>query len=268
MKSNLEIIKEKVIEVVPEILEVKNGCLVKGGGIIWNDGLYFNYDEMTDNLDIDETEIIGRLIQLSDVLRALDLNSTDEKTRLSASANYFRIDYKEDSCIWDLSKPLEEQSEEVLDFLVKLLDNRIKQMIELNESKDIKQCGWDGKSEKCFNGMNMKDHWQKCPMQDIKQLKEEIINHVQDLLPSPHYKLTRKGEDVLREKINALLSLAVEQEKGKLLERLENLRWYEVVNGGYRQKGKDFVIIPEHAIPENDMLNKVIKLLSLKNKEN
>lgn len=149
MKSNLEIIREKVIEVVPEILELKFGCRVKIDGTIYSliDNFRFvggggyngeDYDE-DDICDINELisfgaklEIIGRPIQLSDVLRAIgDLNKGNKvndfnKLEYGIGVDSFWIgnSITHQSMDWDLSKPLEEQNTEVLEFLVQLLVNK------------------------------------------------------------------------------------------------------------------------------------------------
>ena len=67
-------------------------------------------------------------INLEDVLRCLDINSTDKNWYLGASSNMLRIEYideeniKNSKCaIWQLGKPLHEQSEETIKELNKLI---------------------------------------------------------------------------------------------------------------------------------------------------
>lgn len=140
MKSTLEIIREKVIEVVPEILELKFGCRVsitseidgERAEIVIDNSYEVNTAEK-ENLYQKETgnteriyEIIGRPIQLADVLRVIDKIDT-HCIRTDGDFLKFDEDYKRYISFgvwWDLSKPLEEQSEEVLEFLVQLLDNK------------------------------------------------------------------------------------------------------------------------------------------------
>lgn len=125
-----EHVREKCIEANPEIIKLQNGCLIKGGGIVWNGSLFFNYDEMTDNIDVSEDEIIGREIRLADILLAIErLNRGNKKNDfnkleygLNGKQFWIGNSITHDSMDWDLmNDSYDLQSEPTKDFIARLL---------------------------------------------------------------------------------------------------------------------------------------------------
>lgn len=131
--SDLEIIKQACIRANPELLKPCFGCKVKlevrgDDGIILQESpyhddsdpqwIYYNYNlqkvyikKFTDN------EILGCPITLADVLLAIRalIHTEVIEPDLSIAIDDLVNQY------WDLTKPLESQSEETLNFLAKLL---------------------------------------------------------------------------------------------------------------------------------------------------
>lgn len=136
-QQQLAFIKSKCIEAVPSILDLKFGCEVKKGyrmfqnstgyvcGVDRSD-IYVRYgvpsvEEDTalfQRWDIKPEEIIGRPIQLSDVLLAI-------KEIIPKMKPYGFKTYKDDMIHvmlnWNLLLPLDGQSEQVWTFLYELL---------------------------------------------------------------------------------------------------------------------------------------------------
>lgn len=63
-------------------------------------------DFNTELKQLAHVKVLGKPLQIGDVLRALDLNSTDESTRVSVSANFMRIGIMEDFALINLALPL------------------------------------------------------------------------------------------------------------------------------------------------------------------
>lgn len=128
--SPLEQVREAIIKAVPEIVELKFGCQVKldglkgydggvatlavphAGGWLDTGGIYLNPKELT---------IIGRPVQLADVLRAIGLKGRSifhvyADGKIGGSWGTYK-----DELAWDLSKPLDQQSPETIDFLASIL---------------------------------------------------------------------------------------------------------------------------------------------------
>lgn len=143
---------EKIVEAVPEIKELKMGCRVKHkdftdcfhecnvpNGIIvriekQDRGLNFYYIEDGSRVHDEEIsccgKIIGRPIQLADVMRAINsLGDTKKTYAISQEGKFFSIryiptllDYEvKYYSKWDLSLPLDQQNDEVKEFLYNLL---------------------------------------------------------------------------------------------------------------------------------------------------
>lgn len=134
-QEQLAIIKQKVIEAVPSILDLKFGCEVQ---YKWDNkpkyivvGTFEVSEKNTPTqvecreidgrkydtvLSVDTLEIIGRPIQLSDVLLAIKENSYHEIYTASWWVNVNTLIFK-----WNLLLPLDGQSEEVWAFLAELL---------------------------------------------------------------------------------------------------------------------------------------------------
>ncbi len=137
MKSSLEIIRERVVEVVPRIMRLEFGCIFtmsKGKKVFkfmydssWQENaegfIYFTGDE-----DLyDETwklEVLGREIQLADVLRAIP-DRNNNICHIEADGTICSRDTTTGMIIvhgvWNLSKPLSGQSQETWDFLAGIL---------------------------------------------------------------------------------------------------------------------------------------------------
>lgn len=139
-QSQYSELKNKIVEAVPEIMELKFGCeavfIPDNGGASANAIIAWIQDDnfVTDNVLVDSGEytlhkIIGRPIRLADVLRALQ-EAPYEKDYpfIELNPTYYgkdemRISYKRDgACLWDLSKDsLDDQSDETKQFLYDLL---------------------------------------------------------------------------------------------------------------------------------------------------
>ena len=109
----MEQLKERIIELVPEIGELKFGCevllennvkrTISGSD---NRGYYQTLESDLTLVEDGIEEIIGRPITLEDVLRAIDERWETPRSLLQ---------------IWQLGKPLDDQPEEVIDFLKEIL---------------------------------------------------------------------------------------------------------------------------------------------------
>lgn len=130
--ENYQKLRERIIEAVPSIMELKFGCEVrfnayneefiylrkslKGHEIIKKGG------EKISIVSICDIEIIGRPMELRDVLRASLRSKSAILTHL-LSGDELMIEQEETgkSGDWDLTKDLEGQSDEVKTFLYELL---------------------------------------------------------------------------------------------------------------------------------------------------
>lgn len=116
MKSTLESVKKKIIEAVPEIFS--ENCPTCGYDGLWN----ATYTEDKGH----------RPIQLADVLMAIDKNIPSDISlpiRIAVDnegfiTTYFEDDCVEQACYWDLRQDLDNQPQEVIDFLNELLSNK------------------------------------------------------------------------------------------------------------------------------------------------
>ena len=141
MENKLEQLKEKIWEAVPEILELKFGCWVKKyqdiGIILDKDSVYFRKSWMDDGQNIywiqddDNFEILGRPITLEDVLVAFEIifiRNVQEKMsprREWELQSNLQLTF-EDTAMkiikkWRLNKPLDQQSEETINFLCEVI---------------------------------------------------------------------------------------------------------------------------------------------------
>jgi hypothetical protein len=139
-------VKEKIIEAVPEIMELKFGCYISGNGLLnarvvgGSGGYSPEYDciavlrsgsrniELI-NLNENYYEILGRPIQLADVLRAI--NAKD------GNGEFYCIDAQGDfgeptpegvamfGVKWDLSKDFDGQSDETKTFIYNILIKKL-----------------------------------------------------------------------------------------------------------------------------------------------
>ena len=124
-------ITNKVVESVPEIMELKFGCNIVVAGIA-NDNPGCEKDIVVDsrienecvrtgyfgNVPINDIqEILGRDIALEDILQMKDTPKSLGSTR---EENAMRL-YDFIDKYWQLSKPLHEQSEECLEFIWEII---------------------------------------------------------------------------------------------------------------------------------------------------
>ena len=124
-------LKNKIIEAVPEIIELKFGCEIVaydyiskeiyGTGKIYkageneSKGYYYAENIHRGIKTLEIKEIIGRDITLEDVFVVLT-KTADTRD------DYDAKDYVFDLCrMWKLNQPLEKQSDETLEFLYNLL---------------------------------------------------------------------------------------------------------------------------------------------------
>lgn len=144
--SNLTIVREAVIRVVPEIMELKFGCEVEfiprdgemERGVIMREDLgnlhspMEGYEVLVGGFQgrvgfIEREEnykIIGRPIQLADVLIAIGKSEKMAYTTLTLYGTKVTIVYRGSYCHWNLSQPLDGQEESTLEFLAELLGNK------------------------------------------------------------------------------------------------------------------------------------------------
>ncbi len=137
-KDQYSELKNKIVEAVPEIMELKFGCRV----LLEDDVVWTIYESMGDSVGVIHnherrcpsknqiTKIIGRPITLADVLLALEKTHGHIAEHLITSSGRFGVISGEDretgaihqfSCSWDLTKDLDDQSDATKQFLYDLL---------------------------------------------------------------------------------------------------------------------------------------------------
>lgn len=143
-KDNLEKIRKACISANPEILALKFGCKLQHKDYSDTIHIFLNikecgwmqaiqlFNDFVVDIKLDKYKVIGRPIQLADVLLALD-KSPDIKAVVSDKGHFRVLDnclYGQKivkagkgqiACDWNLKKPLEEQSKETIDFIAGLL---------------------------------------------------------------------------------------------------------------------------------------------------
>ena len=124
----LEFIKDKVKQACPEIMELSFGCKTTLGTVIASSNLGFFLADLEKPLrawtlytgeelyHLEYFEILGHPIQLSHVLRTMGVPTQTEKN--SDKTSELLGGYKHS---WNYLKPLDEQSEEVINFLYDIL---------------------------------------------------------------------------------------------------------------------------------------------------
>lgn len=128
---NLQKLKEIIWKANPEILELKFGCEFEDNGIMIGDSMCLydkdDIDTASDNLD-GIGEILGRPITLAAVLLAIEQKfqfyaSWTQQT--NAILELLLPKYDNGTLVhdayWDLTKDLEGQSNECIDFISKVL---------------------------------------------------------------------------------------------------------------------------------------------------
>ncbi len=131
--KNLEALKEIIIKENPEIMELKTGCKTDYGTITKIEGIELRLNGGTSYISKEQVKkgvvkIIGRDITLEDVLIVLTQNGgnrwdmiTYKNGKMSGKIQILR-DNQEKFIDWQLGKPLHEQSEETIKFLLEILD--------------------------------------------------------------------------------------------------------------------------------------------------
>lgn len=133
--NNLKFVKDKIIEAVPEIMELKFGCEI----LHKPSQKTFLYHSTTDKKDsynliadqpifgsdwpITDLEILGRPIQLADVILAIQEKPYVVFVTLTKEGDLI-VSFMEATPVhlaWNLSKDLSGQSPETIDFLYNLL---------------------------------------------------------------------------------------------------------------------------------------------------
>jgi len=146
--NNLQKLRKAIIKEIPEIVELKFGCRIKskknpdnvGRYIVkerkeYRGGITFVYYDVVNSLMHDiplvincgelenDYKIIGRPITLSDVLRVLNkkpgLKLSSKPNAITISGHF--IINGEMVCRWDLSKTLDQQSQETINLLTSLI---------------------------------------------------------------------------------------------------------------------------------------------------
>lgn len=142
MKSKLEQLTGTICDIVPEILELKFGCLWEVAGTIWvqagevpklqdnkKSGYLivaldcFGISKIVTHEELELAKyikILGRDIQLADVLRAIGGNTIC----VTGAGNFANINDLTWLADWDLSKPLHLQKQEVWNFLHSIICNK------------------------------------------------------------------------------------------------------------------------------------------------
>lgn len=141
MNETLKLVREKVIAAVPEIMELKFGCEVEGndgnhrlqhGKVFFNKGRTIRVISMGVECSLisKEAKIIGRKIELADVMRAIELAPSVVEYNVNINTlghleycgvDGFEENYVKERAFWNLSLPLDHQSPEVWAFLVEVL---------------------------------------------------------------------------------------------------------------------------------------------------
>jgi len=139
--NKYEQLKQKIIEAVPEILELKFGCEVQNektkviGQIVdYIDGQWIMYHRGSGkapnlyyfNNDDKNNKIIGRHIRLEDILLAIQKQEKDNKNKWTNKSQIGLLEESikllfTDKIKWDLTKDLDNQSDETKQFLQDIL---------------------------------------------------------------------------------------------------------------------------------------------------
>ena len=134
----LEKLKQKIVEAVPEIMELKFGCRIEIDEVIIMKGIFIR-ELPEDMIEMkvaglnhqwfkkDIAKILGRPITLEDVLRALEgvRKLLDERFYVSSKGYLEHIEIPSGDCLgqvdWIFGKSLEEQSKETQEFILEKL---------------------------------------------------------------------------------------------------------------------------------------------------
>lgn len=120
-------VKQKIVELLPEILELKFGCRIEdfgtlrticgyraGGDYLTDDGYWWTYSMLTQRKYLD---ILGRPITLADVLRAI----LKRYSPFAQSVVFGASDVQELLGMFNLTTDYDGQTQEVKDFIGKLI---------------------------------------------------------------------------------------------------------------------------------------------------
>jgi hypothetical protein len=129
---SLEEVRAKIIEAVPEILELKFGCHIQKFDRVMKFVELTSFDDGSHSLsfvapngtlhnatyftnEIEELVILGRPITLEDVLKAMNTPRKDGKYYCNDT------DYEKVFWLWVWGKPLDQQHPETITFIGKVL---------------------------------------------------------------------------------------------------------------------------------------------------
>lgn len=139
MKTTYDLVRERIVELVSELKELKFGCEVSINGLkhkIYAEeedhysactifrGEWMDVDIGKDIINNPQRVIIlGTEPQLHDVLNAIGGNHESDNTRIFLGVGEIEFDdpLRKKSCKWNLAQPLSGQSEPLLLFLKGLL---------------------------------------------------------------------------------------------------------------------------------------------------
>lgn len=135
-EEKLSAVKAKIVEAVPEIMELREGCRLVNKGDAWHEhavitmhGCMFNgTTRKKEKYDERVWKILGRPITLEDVLQTALIADPANRTKLTveSSGQFFNTVTRQLGPYWTLGKPLDEQSSECIAFLYSLFyDPRI-----------------------------------------------------------------------------------------------------------------------------------------------
>ena len=133
--NKYEKLKQIIQQANPEIMELKFGCVVTYEGSVGiprirhvatvlnktQSGGIAVYTSFIQYFIPEELEILGRPITLSDVLLAIKAYKIKLDFDTRSQPFLFITDWNDKTVIWDLTKPFDDQSQEIKDFLVGLL---------------------------------------------------------------------------------------------------------------------------------------------------
>jgi len=145
MTTNLEKVREAIVKAVPEIMELKDGCLVKVWWLAYladiqqgqepDEIVQFSSRTMRGNGPVEGkyhgviednvtgiVEILGRPITLDDILRATPLIVIDKAEEIwGKDVVSLYVPGKDGSESYTLGLPLDQQSEALINFLATIL---------------------------------------------------------------------------------------------------------------------------------------------------
>jgi len=129
--KQIEQIRQACIKVNPSILDLKFGCRIKNkitgdintvidGNVFGGKILHWNWNiNEARILTIEEIEILGRDITLEDILMAIKSKNTPMS--IDVNGYFFIVSADLSNKHWHLTKSLQDQSDECIEFIFNLL---------------------------------------------------------------------------------------------------------------------------------------------------